>query len=171
MKKMTIFFAFVIVMFAFTSNSFGQVIANGTSAAEIVDPYSVDVDRAEMHFGSMTSQSAGTVTITAEATTNRTASGVNLINGITPTSAQLTAHGTAAQGINVELPLSHTIKHTVNATTLTVNNFTWNGDENTVLDGTGNYVIYVGGTLTLNSGEANGTYESTSDFAITVNFE
>lgn len=163
MKKMIKFFAFAVVVAAFTLNASGQASANGTATAVIVTPISLTNQR-DLTFGNIAAGPGGTVTITNADPGVVSSTGVSLVGGIARTSGQFTVGGTTGLAYTVTLPASTTISN--GAVTMTVNAFTHNASGTLPA---ASEIFFVGGTLNIGAAQATGSYTGTYSVQVSYN--
>ena len=171
MKHLKKLLAFSIVLTAFTVVSFGQ--ATSAASATIVSPIAIANTRA-LEFGNIAAgAAAGSVTLSPDAVTNRTSSGVTLpvVTGLV-SSAAFNVTGTAAYTYSIAIaPASVNITNS-GGITMAVGPFTSTPTVATggTLDALGAQTIYVGATLTVAANQAPGTYTNAAAFTVTVNY-
>jgi hypothetical protein len=171
MKK---FFAFGILMLAFTASTFAQVSATASASATIITPIAIN-KTADMNFGNVASSTlAGTVVLTP-AGARSTTGGVTLpTTAGTVTAAAFTVTGQADFTYSITLPAGATTI-TSGGNSMTVN--VWASATNpvgAVLTG-GTSTLTVGATLNVGASQAAGAYSSSNaggsgDFTVTVNY-
>jgi hypothetical protein len=177
MKKQTKFFAIAIVMLAFSAATFAQqtgVSATAKTTATIVNPIGI-AWAGDLNFGNIAvlAGQGGTATISTTGVRSQTL-GVTL-----PAGSQAGTVTAAHFDVTGEIGFTYSIQITGSPVTIslgsdnmTVDNFTSTPTEASggTLDGSGKQTIDVGATLNVNPGQAVGTYTSSSDFGVTVNY-
>jgi hypothetical protein len=172
MKQITKFFALAIVMLAFTATSFAQVIETATASATIVAPLTI-TNTIPLNFGNLAvDATGGTVTLTAVSSTVRSAGSANvqLVSGVTPTSADFAITGLTGSTYTIALPADGVVTLTGAGTPMNVNSFTCSISPLTAGSlATGSETFYVGATLSVNGGQTPGTYAGTFDVSVIYN--
>ncbi len=153
-----------------SNNLFAQAssTASANTTAVIVTPISI-TKTTDMNFGNVavSASNAGTVVL-APAGTRTTTGGVTLPGTIgTVAAAAFTVTGTANYTYAITLPTTLTLDDNASHT-MTVDNFTSNPTPTGTLDGSGSQTLSVGATLNVGAGQEAGTYESDTDFEVTV---
>jgi hypothetical protein len=146
--------------------AFAQASATGTATANILEALAISSDRS-LVFGSIVPGTASSdVVVTADATGDRSTTGTALlVTGATPTAARFNVTGTSGAGYTVALaaPTTTITNGTVNMTVT----LTMGANPTRTLAGA-TEVHYVGGTLTVPSAQATGTY--TGSFTVNANY-
>ena len=139
-----------------------------TGTAEIVTPLSL-VNRTSLNFGAVIAgASSGTVTIDPFTEARTTTGGVTAYGG-TVSAAKFDGNTTAQSHLKIDIPNgSITITRVGGGATMTVSNFTLNGNKNDWINATSLFTIQVGGTLNVGANQMAGTYTGT--FTVTVNY-
>jgi len=169
MKKMSKILVALIVLFAFSAVTFGQVSATATASATIVGPIAI-TNTANMNFGNVAvSTAAGTVVMDPAGA--RTVTGGCTLPAVTggPTAAAFNVTGAANYTYSITLPTTAT---TISFLTnnMTVDTWTSTPTPTGTLDGTGAQTLTVGATLRVAGSQAAGTYTSATPFTVTVNY-
>jgi hypothetical protein len=173
MKKMTRFFAVVIVMFAFTVSTFAQS-ATATATATIVSPIAIS-KTVDLSFGNIAA-GAGAGTVVMSPAGLRTPTGVTLpATTGTVTAASFTVTGTANFTYAITLPGAATTISDGATHTMTVNAFSSTPSGTGTLSGAGSQTLTVGATLNVGAAQVAGNYSSASaggsgPFTVTVNY-
>jgi uncharacterized protein DUF4402 len=153
-----------------SNNIFAQAEASASAntTAVIVTPISI-VKTTDMNFGNVAVSAtvAGTVVLTP-ASVRTTTGGVTLpATTGTVAAAGFTVSGTAGYTYAITLPTTLSLDDNA-AHTMTVNTFTNDPTSTGLLDGSGDQTLNVGATLNVSGGQEAGTYESDTDFEVTV---
>jgi len=173
-KTMKKFFAFSILLFAFTVGAFAQ--ATSPATATIITPIAISND-VVLDFGAIVASGAlGTVTMAPDNT--RTAGGGSTLHtSDVGSAAEFSVSGQANFTYSITLPVGATTISDGGVNTMTVD--TWVSSPTVLaggtLDGTGNQTLRVGGTLNVAANQAAGPYSSESaggsgPFTVTVNY-
>jgi len=175
MKTSIKLFALGMILMGFGATAFAQSTTSATATATIITPIAITSDQ-NMSFGNIAVQSAtgGTVVLAPDASRTATA-GVTATAGLggTLTAARFTVTGLGSSVYTINLPSTHTIKHSSSTVTMTVDNFKRsNGTSTSTLSAGGSEIFTVGATLNVAGGQAPGVYtsESGSGFEVTVNY-
>jgi hypothetical protein len=169
MKKVTLFFAFAIVLLSIGASTFAQVSATATATATIVTPIAIS-KTVDMNFGNAAvSASLGTIILTPASTRSATG-GVSFLAGTpgTITAASFTVTGLAAATYSITLPGAATTV-TSGANTMTVDTWTSSPTPTGTLTG-GTETLTVGATLHVAASQPAGVYVSGVPFSVTVNY-
>lgn len=164
-KVLTISFCLLGILF--TSSVFAQATATANASATIVTPISISKN-SDMNFGNIaTDGTVGTVVLSP-------AGGRTITGGVTlpaaagtVTAASFTVNGSGSYTYAITLPSTLTINSGTDA--MIVNDFTSTPSATGTL-ASGTQTITVGATLNLVASQAEGTYTSTTPFAVTVNY-
>ncbi len=174
MKTMKKFFAFSILLFAFTVGVFAQ--ASSPALATIIAPIAISND-VVLDFGAIVAGTAvGTVDMATDGT--RTASGCTTHTSDNGSPASFIVTGQPNFNYSITLPAgSTTISDGTVANTMTVTN--WISDpaagNNGVLNGTGTQTLAVGARLNVGANQVPWSYSSQNTggsgaFTVTVNY-
>jgi uncharacterized protein DUF4402 len=126
------------------------------------------IKRADLDFGTIVASGAGTAVIDP-VTSSITTTGLLLPSGSAAHAAQFTATGSRNAVALVRLPKNPAILTRVGGTqTLTVSNWTLDGNINRRIPANETFDFYVGGTLNVAAGQVDGTYVGT--FTVTVQY-
>ena len=160
---------FMVIGFGTTTFAQANASAAAHTTATIVTPISISNSIA-LEFGNVAvGSTAGTVVMTPAGV--RTAgNGVTLpATTGTVSAASFNVAGQASYTYSITLPASVTLDDN-NLNTMLVNAFTSNpaAGANGVLDAGGSQVLTVGATLNVGASQVAGTYESDTDFEVTV---
>lgn len=171
MKQIVRFFAFAIILYAFSANASGQVSATADASATIVAP--ITISRVtDMNFGNVvTSAAPGTVILAPDAT--RTPGGGASLLPTQPgtvTAATFTVGGTAGFTYSISLPASVTIDDPGLGAPMTVNSFTSTPTPTGTIGGAGTETLSVGATLNVGANQVAGVYTTAAPFTVTVNY-
>jgi len=176
MKQISKFFAFAIVMIAFTVSTFGQASATATATATIVTPIAITNPGAStLSFGNVIQTvPANPATVTVDPATG-TASYSNATASAIPaatariTRAAFTVTGTPGAAYTISLP--GTVVLTGPSSTMNADNFQSSPVSPGALSSPGGtQTLYVGARLNLVANQAAGTYTSGA-FTVTVNYQ
>jgi len=168
-KRISAFFAIVIVLTVFSVNVAGQgATATATATATIVTPISI-TNTSNMNFGNIAVNATGGTVVLAPGGTRTSTGGVTLPADIgTVSAAVFTVAGIPGAAYSISLPASTTVVSGGNS--MTVNTFTSNPSGTGNLDGTtGDQTLQVGATLNVGASQPTGIYES-GTFDVTVNY-
>ena len=179
MKNTIKILAIFAVMMGFAVNSYGQSSASASTTAVLITPLSI-TKTFDLDFSTLSSSAtAGTAVIDAQSGDLTPTGGVTQTGATNEQVATFTITGEGSDVITVAN--SHTSITLENATSdqLTVNTFRYSMDAGAEQTFNGTATIASGGTSTLTVGAtlnipANtpaGTYNSTSDFTITINYQ
>ena len=166
MKKI-LFITFALM--AFTLSTFAQVTASASASATILTPITITKD-VDMNFGNLAvSASAGTVVLTPAGIRSE-GGGVTFIPASpgTVTAASFTVTGLAGLTYSISLPTGN-LTITDGTNNMIVNTFTSTPTPTGTLAG-GSQILNVGATLEVGASQVAGTYTSTSEFDVTVNY-
>jgi hypothetical protein len=174
MKTMKKFFAFSILLFAFTVGAFAQ--ASSPALATIITPIAISND-VVLDFGAVVASGAlGTVTMAPD-NTRTEGGGVTLHASNVGSAAEFSVTGQANFTYSITLPAGATTISDGGTNTMTVS--TWTSNPTVLaggqLDGTGNQTLRVGATLNVAANQAPGDYSSefaggSGPFTVTVNY-
>lgn len=137
--------------------------AQGSAAAEIVAPISVEADPngGTLNFGRIVA-GAGAQTVTVDGAGTRTGSiPANLLGGITPSAALFNVTGEAGLGYNV------TVDPSVTMGTMTASLLAYPGDGYSLVGGSDSFTV--GGTLSVGANQTAGTYTGTFNVQVQYN--
>lgn len=138
--------------------------ANGT--ATVMTPIAITKD-VDLDFGAFSALTGGTVVISPAGA--RSATGAVVLSATdTGNAASFTVTGQADATYAITLPASATITHTDTVTTMTIDTFTSNPSSTGTLTA-GTETLTVGGTLTVASSQAAGSYTGTFDVSVEYN--
>lgn len=172
MKNLVRLSALSAALFMAASNdSSAQATASASAQAIIVTPISIS-KTADMHFGNVAVSAAnnGTVELTPGGTRNATG-GVTLPATIgSPAAASFTVSGEANYTYAISLPTSTITLTNPNNSSMLAGVFTSSPNSTGTLSASGSQTLTVGATLQVNAGQQAGTYSTTTDFAVTVNY-
>lgn len=171
MKTLRTLFVIAITVVGFNSRSIAQVDATASTSGTVVQAIDISKDR-DLSFGTFAVNSTGgTVVVAAtDAGTRSQTQGVSLQAGGTVSSAKFTVSGYDNSTYTVSMPASLTISNGTPAEDMTVDLVKSVGATAT-LDGSGESVIYVGGTLTAAANQPAGEYSNANDLKITVDYQ
>lgn len=166
MKKILLFSALLI---AFTAGTFAQNTdtEQTTATATIVGPLSLS-KVSDMNFGTI-AVGAGAGTLVLGTDNSRTPAGVTLVPPAAGIAASFTVAGEASRAIAITLPADGTVTLAGPGVAMPVNTFVHNAGATPALNGSGAAAFTVGATLTINAGQASGTYTS-ANFPVTVSY-
>ncbi len=180
MKNFIKLLAISVILVGFSATTFAQSAASASSSATLIAPLTITKTQ-DLNFGSLASSAtAGTAVVNPET------GGVSVTGGVTDPgtvahmAATFTVAGQASSTITVANNVTEVTLDKGSGPTLTVNTFTYAMDGTTggVQTFPGSAEIAVGGSSTLTVGAtmnipattAAGTYASTGDFTITINY-
>jgi spore coat protein U-like protein len=172
-SKMARRMAVVLGLVAASSGAWAQSSATGTAnaTATVVRPIAVTAP-VDLAFGNVVpSSSAGTLTLTAAASTVATAALGATQPGTqagTVTAARFDVTGEAAFTYSIVLPAGASTINGPSSATMTVDTFTSNIASGT-LSGLGAQSFYVGGKLHVGANQAAGSYTGTFDVIVAYN--
>jgi hypothetical protein len=143
-------------------------LTQATGSATLVRPVTV-VKTKDMDFGALSVTTAGTAVLEPNADTISATGGV-ILSGGTPHSAEfLGSAGQTSQVVNIKVPNQPSTLTRVGGTeTMTVSNFTLQGQSKRALAAATSFSFRVGGTLNVGANQAEGTYVGT--FTVTVQY-
>lgn len=172
MKKITKLFIAAIAVMGFSADAFAQQSssASANTSATIIQPIAI-TKTTDLSFGNVAVHTTNAGTVELATTGSRTAGGGVTLPATTGTvsAAEFDVTGAANYTYSITLPSSVTLDDN-NSHTMTVNTFVSNPATTGTLDGSGEQTIAVGATLNVAGGQAPGTYESDTDFQVTVNY-
>jgi hypothetical protein len=138
-----------------------------TGTALILRPVSV-TKLQDMDFGDLWPTAAGTAVLEPNADTLTTTGGVTSVGG-TPHSAEFAGSAQSSAVVNIKLPNQPSTLTRVGGTqTMTVSNFTLQGQSKRAIAAQVAFTFRVGGTLNVAANQAEGTYVGT--FTVTVQY-
>lgn len=164
--------AFAIVALALPGQS-QAATANASSAGTVVTPINITKSK-DLSFGKFAAGTGGTVTVSTSGANSVTGAVVLLSSGTT-TAAQFDVSGEAGASYSITIPATATLasgSDTMSFTTvsdLTAANTTSGANVTTGSLTGGAQSIYVGGVLTVGSGQAPGSYTGTLSVAVEYN--
>ena len=158
----------ILIALSTASNAQTPVPATASASATIIAPITLTKD-VDLQFGSLAAgAAAGTVTIDASVTPNRTGTNVTLSTiGAAPTAARYTVTGTAGYTYLIGFP-SRSVTIINGSNNMLVDNLVSSkvSDIGTLTGGTD--IFYVGGRLNVAIAQIPGTYTGT--FTVNVNY-
>lgn len=178
MKK-SIITAAIMILAAITTTAFAQTntsaTENTTAGAKIVVPMSL-TETSALHFGTLVYTDAGTCVLPSNSTTRSVTGGV-LLSSVDPqpTNAAYNVTGTLNTNYGLSLPASITVTRVGGSEEMIISDLKarFNGagaDATTsVLDASGEDSFTIGGTLTVEEGQAGGVYAGTFDVTVDYN--
>ena len=169
MKTTIKFFAFVVLFFGLAVTTFAQVSATAGATATVAAPIAI-TKVTDMSFGNITVQSGtGGTVILAPAGTRTKTGGVSLpATTGTVTAASFTVTGETGYTYSITLPTGATTI-TSGSNNMSIDTWTSNPTSPGTLT-SGTSTLNVGATLTVDAGQAAGTYTSGTPFTVTVNY-
>jgi hypothetical protein len=179
MKNTIKILAIFVVMMGFAVNSYGQSSASASTTAILITPLSITKTH-DLDFSTLSSSAtAGTAVIDASTGNLSVTGGVTQTGATTEQVATFTITGEPSDVITVANDVTTITLENGSSDQLTVNTFRYSMDGGTEQNFNGTATIASGGTSTLTVGAtlnipANtpaGTYNSTSDFTITINYQ
>ena len=158
---------------ASSNTASAQATATASATATIVTPISIS-KTADMHFGNIAVSASNNGSVELAPAGTRLATGGVTLPAVTgsPAAASFTVSGEANYTYAITLPSSPIqLAHTTNATlTMDAAAFTSSPSSTGTLSGTGTQILNVGATLGVAAGQAAGTYTTTTNFDVTVNY-
>jgi hypothetical protein len=140
---------------------------NATGTALVLRPVSV-IKLEDMDFGDLWPSAAGTAVLEPNADVLTTTGGVTRVGG-TPHSAEFAGSAQSSAVVNIKLPNQPSTLTRVGGTqTMTVSNFTLQGQNKRTIAAQTAFTFRVGGTLNVAANQAEGTYVGT--FTVTVQY-
>jgi hypothetical protein len=169
MKQILKFFAFAIIMIAFTVNTFGQ--ATATATATIVSPITI-VKVTDMNFGNVVTSAATGTVVLDPASARSTTGGASILVAQpgTVSAASFTVGGTAGFTYSITLPASVIIDDPGLGAPMTVDTFTSTPTPTGTIGAGGTETLSVGATLNVGANQVGGVYTSAAPFTVTVNY-
>lgn len=137
----------------------------GTATVTIVSPLAIGNSIQDMSFGKINAVSGGTVSIGTNGSRTKTGNLV-LVNGGSVSEAKFSVSGDPSATYSITLPAAAATLSN-GSSSLPLSDFVSDPTSAGALSG-GSGTIHVGGTLTVGSGQAGGTYTGT--FAVTVEY-
>lgn len=142
-------------------------LVQATANAAILHPLTV-VKLQDMDFGDLTPTTAGTAVLDPNSGSLTTTGGVTAIGG-TPHCAQFVGTAGSASVVNIKVQNGPATLTRVGGTqTMTVSNFTLQGQSKRTLAKLQSFTFQVGGTLAVSAGQVEGLYTGT--FNVTVQY-
>jgi hypothetical protein len=155
-------------IFGFAATSFAQETASASAAATIVTPITI-ANAGNMNFGNVAVQSTtgGTVILTSAGVRSTGGDGGVTLPSTTGTvsAAKFTVTGASGYSYTVTLPGSAIVKSGANQ--MTVDTFT--SDHTGIITG-GTVTLSVGATLHVTADQPAGSYATTENFNVIVNY-
>lgn len=175
MKQVTKILCALTVLLALSAATYGQVGASATSSstATIVGPIAI-TRTAVLSFGNIAvDANPGTVALDPATSARSVTGGCTLpaaIGTVTPATFNVTGVSGYTYGITIPNPVADVITLSDGAGhTMTVDTWTSTPSGSGTLTG-GSQVLTVGATLHVGGGQTAGTYNSTADFTVWVNY-
>lgn len=156
-----------------SSNIAKAASATANATAEIIAPISVQkyaagVTSGDLAFGTIIAgSSASTVTVAASDSSRTLATGDAVLISSTYGAAEFSAQGAADASFTVTLPTEAITLSDGDSHTMSVDQFTMNGD--TSFDSNGSASFSVGGTLTVGASQVAGSYSGTFSVDVAYN--
>jgi hypothetical protein len=136
-----------------------------TADATIIYPVTV-TKLQDMDFGYVSVTTAGTAVLEPNADTYATTGGVVPVGG-SPHSAEFVGASKDSAVVNIKVPNKPSVLTRVGGTeTMTVSNFTLQGQSKRNIAKASSFTFRVGGTLNVAAGQAEGTYVGTFDVTV-----
>ena len=158
---------------ASSNTASAQATATASASATIVTPISI-AKTADMNFGNVAVNTSNNGTVVLAPAGSRTATGgVTLPATVgSPAAASFTVSGEANYTYAITLPSSTiTLAETSNPSNqMSAGTFTSTPSATGTLSASGSQVLSVGATLNVAANQAAGTYTTTQDFDVTVNY-
>src|SRR4051812_22017239 len=156
-----------ILALVLTASSAGAATpsTNATATALILRPVDV-TELKDMDFGDLWPTAAGTAVLEPNADTLSTTGGVARVGG-TPHSAEFAGSAQSSAVVNIKLPNQPSTLTRVGGTeTMTVSNFTLQGQSKRALAKAQSFKFRVGGTLNVGANQVEGTDVGTFDVTV-----
>ena len=174
LRLCTLAASLTIFFFAASSTSntaSAQATATASASATIVTPISIS-KTADMHFGNVAvSASAQGTVVLAPAGTRTATGGVTLpATAGSPAAAAFTVSGEANYTYAITLPSADIQLVNPSSVYMDAGSFTSFPSATGTLSAAGNQTLTVGATLEVAAGQAAGTYTTTANFDVTVNY-
>jgi len=176
MKKLVKISLVLVAMIAFGATSYAQHSASASSKAIVIAPIAIQKNL-DLDFGNIIADgTGGTVSVAADAVGTRTASPLTLISSAqagTVQSAKFTITGQDGFTYTITLPQTDvTLVGPAGSNDMTIDHTTFLSSIASPATFSGSSaVLYVGATLAVGADQDAGTYNSTSDFTITVDYQ
>ena len=173
MKKVLIVLAVVLFTVGFASEVSAQIkLTDNTAGGEILTPISL-TRGTQLEFGKLAVLAGGgSVSISADGANTVTKSDdVTLVPGVSRTAATYTVQGNVGSNYSISAPTSIIVTNGTDFMTIVTSVLsasTTSSDGGTLNATTGSDNFYIGGTLTIDPGQASGSYSKTFD--VTVNY-
>jgi hypothetical protein len=136
-----------------------------TAGATLIHPLTVTKLR-DMDFGALSVGVAGTAVLEPNADTFSTTGGVTRIGG-SPACAQFVGAAQSNSVVNIKIPTNTiTLKRVGGTETMTVSNFTLQGQSKRALAKAQSFTFRVGGTLNVAANQVEGVYTGTFDVTV-----
>lgn len=137
------------------------------ASVALIYPLTV-VKKSDMDFGYLSATTAGTAVLEPNANVLSTTGGVQAMGG-TPTAAEFIGAAQSSAVVNIRLPnRAITLTRVGGTETMTVNNWTLQGQSKRTLARMSSFTFRVGGTLNVQANQPEGFY--TGSFDITVQY-
>lgn len=162
------FFFLAIVSISLSATSFAQSQQTATATATLITPISIAVSN-NMEFGTIAaSATAGTVSLDTATNTRSATGGVFLQSGGAAAQiAEFAVTGEPDHSFSITSPASIVLSGSGGGSlSLALTGTT----SPSTLDGSGNSIIKIGGTLSVPANALSGTYSNTTDLTVTVNY-
>ena len=142
--------------------------ATANSSAILVHPVTL-VKNQDMDFGILAVNTSGTAVLNPATSVISTTGGVTARGG-TPAAALFTGAASGGSVVNIKLSNQSAALTRVGGTeTITLSNLTLDGPSKRVMAQSSSFQFHVGGTLTLSTGQAEGSYIGT--FSVTAQYQ
>jgi hypothetical protein len=142
--------------------------AAAKASATVLHPITL-VKNQDMDFGILRVVTSGTAVLNPATSTISTTGGVSVLGG-TPAAALFTGAASGGSVVNIKFPSnSATLTRVGGTETITLNNFTLDGPSKRAMAQTSSFQFHVGGTLTISTGQAEGSYIGT--FSVTAQYQ
>ncbi|MEX0273895.1 MAG: DUF4402 domain-containing protein [Flavobacteriaceae bacterium] len=168
MKK-TILYAAVLMVIPFMGSN-AQESATASATATVVTPIAIS-KTTDMSFGNVAVNSTTAGTVVLAPNSGRTVTGGATLPSTTGTvsAASFNVTGESGYTYSISLPGSAITLNDGGSNNMTIDTFTSSPSSTGTLTG-GSETLNVGATLNLAAGQASGTYTSTTDITVTVNY-
>jgi hypothetical protein len=161
------------IFFAASNEASAQATATASASATIVTPISIS-KTADMHFGNVAVSASNNGTVELAPAGTRIATGGVTLPAVTgsPAAASFTVSGEANYTYAISLPTSNIqLVHSTNSTlSMDAGAFISSPATTGTLSASGSQTLSVGATLQVDAAQAAGTYTTTSNFDVTVNY-
>ena len=160
---------FVLLLIGFSIDTIAQVSETASASATIVTPIAIS-KAADMNFGNIAAGSSSGLVILTPTGSRSLSGGITLPSlAGTVTAASFTVTGAPGFAYSITLPVTP-LNITSGNNNMIVNVFESNPVTTGMLDSSGLQILNVGATLSVGASQPAGTYHSTDQFTVTVNY-